>query len=156
MNWIRLIGCIGICEASGVIGSIFTAQSVRSWYVELTKPSFSPPNWIFGPVWITLYAMMGVALYLVWQRSESAEVSLIVFVAFFVQLALNALWSFIFFGMCWPLGGFIEILLLWAAIVLTAILFWRVSATAGLLLVPYILWVSFASVLTYSIWKLNG
>jgi translocator protein len=156
MNIIRLIGCIGVCEAAGMIGSIFTAQSVRTWYVELTKPSFSPPNWLFAPVWITLYAMMGIALYIEWEKSKSMDVPAIVFVVFFVQLLLNALWSFLFFGLRSPLWGSVGIVLLWAAILLTIVLFWRFSRTAGALLIPYFAWVTFASILTFSIWKLNG
>ena len=156
MNLIRLIICIGVCEAAGMLGGIFTAESVRTWYVGLTKPSFSPPNWLFAPVWIALYALMGIALYIVWEKRSSLEVSAFVFIAFFLQLLLNVLWSFVFFGLRSPLWGFVEIAVLWAAILLTMILFWRISQTAGALLIPYLVWVTFASVLTFSIWKLNG
>jgi len=156
MNLIRLIGCIGVCEAAGMLGSIFTAESVRTWYVGLTKPSFSPPNWLFAPVWIVLYASMGISLYIVWEKSNSLEVPAVVFIAFFLQLLLNVLWSFVFFGLRSPLWGFVEIAVLWVAILLTMILFWRISQTAGALLLPYFVWVTFASVLTFSIWKLNG
>jgi len=137
-------------------GGIFTAESVRTWYVGLTKPSFSAPNWLFAPVWIVLYALMGIALYIVWEKSKSLEVPAVVFIAFFLQLLLNVLWSFVFFGLRSPLWGFVEIAVLWAAILLTMILFWRISQTAGALLIPYLAWVTFASVLTFSIWKLNG
>jgi benzodiazapine receptor len=155
MDILRLIGCIVCCEAAGIIGSIFTAQSVRTWYVELRKPFFSPPNWIFAPVWITLYAMMGIALYLTWQKTETVDVPRAAFIAFIVQLALNALWSFLFFGLRSPLWGFVEITFLWTAIVVTIVLFWKVSNAAALLLIPYLLWVTFAGVLNYSLWHLN-
>jgi tryptophan-rich sensory protein len=156
MNLIRLVGCIVVCEGAGMLGSIFTAQSVRTWYVGLTKPSFSPPNWLFAPVWIVLYAMMGIALYIVWEKRTSQEIPASVLIVFFLQLLLNVLWSFVFFGLRSPLWGFVEIAVLWAAILLTMILFWRISRTAGALLMPYLAWVTFASVLTFSIWKLNG
>lgn len=155
MNTLRLIGCIGVCQLAGIVGAIFTAQSVRTWYTTLQKPAFSPPNWLFGPVWITLYTMMGIALYIVWQKSETVSIPRIAFIAFAVQLLLNALWSFLFFGLQSPLLGFVEISLLWVMIVVTMVLFWKVSVPAGLLLVPYLLWVSFATVLTFSIWRLN-
>jgi translocator protein len=155
MNVIRLIGSIALCQLAGIIGSIFTTQSVRTWYPTLTKPSFSPPNWLFAPAWITLYTMMGIALYLVWQKSETTEVSKLTFAMFFVQLILNALWSFIFFGLRSPFWGFVEIMVLWVTIAISLLLFWRVSITAGVLLIPYLLWVSFAATLTFSIWRLN-
>ena len=107
-------------------------------------------------MWIVLYALMGIALYIVWEKSKSLEVPAVVFIAFFLQLLLNVLWSFVFFGLRSPLWGFVEIAVLWVAILLTMILFWRISQTAGALLLPYFVWVTFASVLTFSIWKLNG
>ena len=155
MNYYRLIGSIVLCQAAGIIGGIFTAQSVRTWYAELAKPVFSPPNWVFGPVWITLYLMMGVALYLVWQRTGSIKGAPLPFSVFFLQLLLNALWSFVFFGLRSPFWGFIEITVLWASIVTTIWLFRKASVPAALLLVPYLLWVSFAAVLNFSIWRLN-
>ena len=155
MNYYRLIGSIVLCQAAGIIGGIFTAQSVTTWYAGLAKPAFSPPNWVFGPVWITLYLMMGVALYLVWQRTGSIKVSPLLFSVFFLQLVLNALWSFVFFGLHSPFWGFIEITVLWASIVTTIALFRKASLPAALLLVPYLLWVSFAAVLNFSIWRLN-
>lgn len=155
MNFLRLIGCIAICQAAGIIGSIFTAQSVRTWYTTLQKPAFSPPNWLFAPVWITLYTMMGIALYLVWRKSESTDVPSVVFIVFAVQLGLNALWSFVFFGLRSPFWGVVEITMLWLAIITVIILFWKVSQYAALLLVPYLLWVSFAALLNFSLWRLN-
>jgi tryptophan-rich sensory protein len=155
MNYLRLIGCIALCQAAGIVGGIFTAQSVRTWYVTLQKPSFAPPNWVFGPAWITLYTLMGIALYLVWQKTDEANVPRAVFIVFGIQLVLNALWSYVFFGLRSPLLGFIEITLLWAAIVATIILFWRISSAAALLLTPYLLWVTFAAALNFSLWRMN-
>lgn len=156
MNIFRLAISIAICQAAGIIGAIFTAQSVQTWYAALEKPSFSPPNWLFGPVWITLYTMMGVALYLVWQKSGHMHDSKPVFIVFSGQLVLNALWSFVFFGLRSPFLGLLEITALWGMIMLTILLFWRVSVPAGVLLIPYALWVTFAVVLNFSIWRLNS
>jgi benzodiazapine receptor len=155
MNIVRLLGCIGLCEAAGIFGGIFTAQSVRTWYVELNKPSFSPPNWVFGPVWVALYAMMGTALYLVWQQKDAAGGTETAIVVFLVQLVLNAFWSFIFFGLRSPFWGFVEIVVLWVSIAATIVLFWKISATAGALLIPYIFWVTFAGGLNFSLWQMN-
>jgi len=136
---------------ASAIGGLFTASSVSTWYVALNKPSFNPPNWVFGPVWTILYLMMGVSLYLVWTKRADKKA----FTAFGVQLSLNALWSVLFFGMQMPLYAFIEIVLLWIAILATIIYFYRINKTAAYLLIPYILWVSFASVLNFSLYILN-
>lgn len=155
MNLLRLVASIALCEAAGVIGGIFTARSVKTWYRELEKPWFSPPSWIFGPVWITLYAMMGVALYLIWQKRTEVPGADLAIGVFMIQLLLNVAWSFFFFGLRSPLFGFIEIVFLWISIAATVVLFWKISTAPGALLVPYLIWVTFASVLTYSIWQLN-
>jgi translocator protein len=154
-NVLRLISSILLCELAGMVGGIFTAQSVRIWYPDLQKPSFSPPNWVFAPVWITLYAMMGTSLYLVWKKRPENPGANTAIVLFMVQLLLNVAWSFLFFGLRSPLLGSVEIILLWIAIAATIVRFTRVSALSGVLLVPYLLWVSFAAVLTISIWQLN-
>lgn len=133
---------------------MFTARSVRTWYVDLAKPWFNPPGWVFGPVWTILYAMMGLALYHVWK--EDAEGKSPAVILFFVQLLFNAAWSFIFFGARSIFIAFIEITVLWLFILATLFLFWRISTTAVYLLVPYLLWVTFAALLNYSIWKLNN
>jgi translocator protein len=129
---------------------------VRTWYAGLNKPSFNPPGWIFGPVWTTLYIIMGIALYLVWRNSLVDKKTKIAVVLFSIQMALNLLWSILFFGMHNPLAGLIDIALLWTLILATMIAFYRISRPAGLLLVPYFLWVSFASVLNYMLWSLNS
>ncbi len=146
-NFLKLIVCIIICEIAGFIGSIFTTPAIKTWYAFLNKPSFSPPDWLFAPVWIILFALMGVALFLILKRGK---------VSFFVfQLIFNIGWSIIFFGLKSPNLAFIEIVILWWAILLTIINFYKTSKPAAFLLIPYILWVSFASVLNFFIWRLN-
>lgn len=153
--FLKLFFAIVISEAAGIIGSLFTASAIPGWYAGLVKPEFNPPNWVFGPVWTTLYALMGIAAFLVWKRgSERREVktALAIFVG---QLALNTLWSIIFFGLNNPGAAFIEIILLWIAIAITIAVFAKISRAAAWLLVPYLLWVSFAGYLNYAIWALN-
>jgi benzodiazapine receptor len=155
-NLLKLIFSILICQAAGIIGSFFTTSSISSWYSTINKPSFNPPNWIFGPVWISLYIMMGISLYLVWQKSGLQGISIKKAIIFFgIQLALNSLWSIIFFGAHSPMAAFFEIIVLWVFILLTLLEFQKISSPAGWLLVPYLLWVTFASILNFSIWRLN-
>lgn len=155
VNWIRLLFAVFICELVGNVGSLFTLPALASWYPSLIKPSFNPPAWLFGPVWLALYLLMGVSLYLIWSARTKASNHSAELLAFGVQLALNLLWSFLFFGLRSPLYGLVGIVLLWASILATIILFAKVSKPAAYLLSPYILWVSFALVLNYSIWTLN-
>ena len=133
------------------IGSFFTSSSVGTWYVTLVKPVFNPPSWVFGPVWTVLYLLMGISLYMVWIKR--VEIKAMIF--FGVQLFLNALWSIIFFGLNNPLYAFIEIILLWFSIVFTIYYFYKIEKTAAYLLIPYLLWVSFAAILNFSIMILN-
>lgn len=152
-NTIKLFIAIIISELAGIIGSIFTGSSIDGWYAEIIKPAFNPPAWVFGPVWITLYSLMGVSLWLIW-KSDSTEKKKAISL-FIVQLVLNAIWSPIFFG-SHSIGNALAVLvLLWAAIALTILIFKKVSKLAAWLLVPYILWVSFALYLNYSIYVLN-
>ena len=153
----KLIAAILICEIAGLIGAVFTTPSIQGWYAALNKPDFTPPAWAFGPAWTTLYALMGIALYLVWKRrgaGASADANKALFF-FGIQLALNVLWSILFFGMHSPLYGLACIIALWAAIALTMLSFYRISRKAALILVPYLLWVSFAAILNFYIWRLN-
>lgn len=154
-NVLKLIFSIVICEAAGVIGSIFTSPSIATWYKTIVKPSFNPPNWIFGPVWTILFALMGIALFLVWKNIGVNLMAKRAILLFAIQLILNILWSVAFFGMKSPLVGFVIIILLWIAILLTILSFYKVSNVAGWLLIPYILWVSFASILNLAIVLLN-
>ncbi|MBW3004887.1 tryptophan-rich sensory protein [Candidatus Woesearchaeota archaeon] len=137
------------------IGSYFTTASVSTWYAALQKPSFSPPNWIFTPVWIILYLMMGLALYLVWKEGWETKLVKTGMILFFIQLVLNALWSIVFFGFHTPFYGLICIIALWVAIAATTYMFYRVSEKATYLMIPYLLWVTFAAILNYYIYILN-
>jgi benzodiazapine receptor len=148
-NFIKLIISVVICEVAGIIGSLFTAPAVKTWYPNLIKPSFRPPNWLFAPVWTTLFLMMGIAMFLIWNKDRKG------LGVFFIQLFFNILWSVMFFGLKSPLLGFIVIVILWFLILATIVKFFKVSKTAGWLLVPYILWVTFASILNFSILILN-
>ncbi|MBW2964801.1 tryptophan-rich sensory protein [Candidatus Woesearchaeota archaeon] len=149
---LKAIAAIAICQLAGILGSLFTISSVGSWYMTLNKPVFNPPSWVFGPVWITLYTMMGISLYLVWR---SGNRSWLVLGVFGLQLVLNALWSILFFGMHAPGIAFVEIVILWLSIIATIVLFFSVSRAASYLLIPYALWVTFAAVLNFAIWRLN-
>ena len=146
--------CMAACFGAAALGALFTGPAVGTWYQQIRKPLFSPPSWVFGPVWTALYAMMAAAAWLVWRKGEAASRTLPLLL-FGVQLTLNAAWSPIFFGLRsfgWALA---DIVALWLAIVATRVAFLRVSAPAGLLLVPYLAWVSFAAVLNFAIWRLN-
>jgi tryptophan-rich sensory protein len=154
-NKLSLAVFIGICLAVELISGRFTASSVGTWYVGLNKPTWTPPGWVFGPVWTALYISMGVAAWIVWRERSSSFAHAALWM-FGLQLALNGLWSFVFFGLRQPGWGLVDIGLLWASLAATTFLFFRVNSTAGLLLVPYLLWVSFASMLNYSIWRMNS
>lgn len=150
-----IVVAIAICELAGGIGAIFTTPSIATWYSTLVKPSFTPPSWLFGPVWTLLYALMGIAAFVVWNKGwNRPDVRTAVYI-FVFQLLLNIMWSVIFFGLHNPLAAFVNIIVLWVAILTTIISFGRISRTAMWLLLPYILWVSFAAVLNYSLWVLN-
>ncbi len=154
-NTIKLILCISITELTGAIGSIFTFPSIESWYSTLARPELSPPNWVFGPVWTTLFALMGIAAFLVWKKGLNRKDVRTALGVFAVQLGLNMMWSIIFFNLQSPFWAFMDLIVLWLAIISTMILFYKISKPALWLLVPYILWVSFAGYLNYMIWILN-
>ena len=154
-NILKLIISILICQLAGFIGSIFTSSTVSNWYLTLSKPSFNPPSWVFSPVWITLFLLMGISLYLVWIKDINKKIVRIALTFFGIQLILNILWSVFFFGLKSPLLAFIEIIILWIFILITIIKFYRVSKTAAYLLIPYILWVGFAAVLNLLIVLIN-
>ena len=153
-NLFKLIIAILVAESAGVIGSIFTVSAIPTWYATLAKPALNPPNWVFAPVWNTLFVLMGLAAFLVWKKGldkKEVKVALIIFLG---QLILNSLWSIIFFGWHNPGAAFLEIIILWLAILATIITFYKVSRAAAYLLIPYILWVSFAGYLNFSLWRL--
>ena len=149
IDYFRLIVSIVICQAAGFIGSFSTRNSITTWYKGLEKPSFNPPNWIFAPVWTLLYLLMGISLYLAWMGKADSDIKNYAMFVFGIQLVLNTAWSIIFFGFQSPMWGFIEIIFMWVSIAATIFMFYKISPTAAYLLVPYLLWVSFASVLNY-------
>lgn len=158
MSWtdiIKLIVSIVVCEGAGGIGAIFTTPAIPTWYAGLKKPSFTPPNSVFGPIWITLYLLMGIAVFMVWREGLNQSGVTAAITVFWVQLVLNVLWSIIFFGKKSLFGGMALIIILWLAILITIILFFGVSAIAGGLLIPYIIWVSIATNLNIQVWRLN-
>lgn len=152
---IRVLGSIILCFLPGVIGSWVTYPAITGWYVYLNKPFFSPPNWLFGPVWSVLYLLMAVSFFLIWQTEKRQKNFRAAINIFILQLGLNTAWSYIFFGLKNPLYAFLEMLILWAAIFATIRLFFRINRTSGYLLIPYIAWVSFAALLNVSIILLN-
>lgn len=154
-NITKLIFSIIICQLAGIIGSIFTYPAVKGWYATLQRPFFSPPNWVFGPVWILLYILMGISLYLVWKKGLKNKNVKTGLYLFGFQLVLNAIWSLLFFGLKNPFYAFLEIIILWFAIALTIYQFWKINKKASYLLIPYIAWVTFAAILNFYIWRMN-
>ncbi len=154
-NIVKLLFSIAICHLAGFVGSFFTRPAIETWYALLEKPAFSPPNWLFAPAWLTLYTLMGIALYLVWQKGLHQKNARRAFVLFLVHLLFNAFWSVAFFGLESPFWALIVIVLLWLFILWLVGLFSRVSKAAAYLLIPYWLWVSFAAALNFAIWQLN-
>ena len=153
---IKFIICLALTFSAALLGSLFTRNAKADWYANLNKPSFTPPNWLFGPAWTTLYVLMAVSVAIVWHKGLDKPAVRIALALFLLQLILNGLWTPLFFGLKMPLLAFIEILLLWTAIGVTILAFARVSLAAAVLLLPYILWTSFAAVLNFSIWLLNS
>ncbi len=151
-----LIGFIVLSLATGFLGSLATSRSVDTWYVTLNKPAFTPPGWLFGPVWTLLYILMGIAAFLVWKSEGLKSRKNPALGIFFFQLLLNLLWSVFFFGLQAPALALADIFFLWLAIIIMMAFFFKLSKAAGYLLVPYLLWVSFASVLNISIVVLNS
>jgi tryptophan-rich sensory protein len=151
-QWLVLAGLIVICLVTGTIGGMASAGVIDNWYRTLAKPSWNPPDWVFGPVWTTLYIMMAVAAWLVWRTRDRVGPAMALF---FVQLGLNLLWSLLFFGARSPGLALIEVVFLWGAVLLTMLAFFGRQTTAGWLFVPYLAWVSFAAVLNFAIWSLN-
>lgn len=149
-----------IPQVAGFLGSLFTTPAIPTWYATIPKPSFTPPSWVFAPVWTTLFVLMGIALFLVWSHEpkegekKKKELKRSGITLFGIQLGLNVLWSILFFGLHSPKSAFFEIMILWIAIGATIVEFYKTSKTAAWLLVPYIAWVGYAALLTYSFWKI--
>ena len=150
-----IVALIVVCFVAVFLSSMLTRRAVPGWYQDLRKPAWTPPGWLFGPAWTCLYATMAVAAWLVWRKTgwPAASTPLVLFT---IQLALNAAWTPLFFGLKMPGLAFAEIVLLWCAILATTVSFWRVSTAAGWLMLPYLAWVSFASALNLAIWRLNA
>lgn len=154
-NLLHTLLSIGLCLFAGGIGSIFTVSAIPTWYQTLNKPFFNPPNWIFAPVWITLYFLMGISLSLVWNSTNKPKVKMKGITYFLIQIGLNSLWSILFFGFHSPILAFLGIILLWIMIYTTIRNFFKISVLAGKLLLPYLAWVGFAAILNLSIVLLN-
>jgi len=152
---VKLICSVAVCILIGFLGSFATRGSVTTWYADLSRPSFTPPDWTFGVVWPILYVMMGISAFLIWNMGFVKTEVKVALGIFGLQLILNGLWTPIFFGLHLIGLALLEIIMMWAAILMTIIVFWRVSKPAALLLLPYILWVSFAVVLNFSLFFLN-
>lgn len=152
-NFWKLLISLALPQAVGGLGAFFTLPSIQSWYSFLNKPTWNPPNWLFGPVWTTLYLMMGIACFLIWKSEHPQKKQLLIL--YFIQLALNGLWSPAFFGMQNPMLGLWVIIPLWVLILLCILQFKKVSKWTSGLMIPYFLWVSFATALNFAIWQLN-
>lgn len=155
IKFLPLILFIAVTQLAGFLGAVFTTSAIPTWYQNINKPAFTPPGWVFAPVWTILYLMMAVAVYLVWLQRETTPDFQTAFVLFFIQLALNSLWSILFFGLQDPLAALIEIVVLWVALVLTIWNFYKINTWAAVLLLPYLIWSTFAAFLNYSIVVLN-
>lgn len=154
-NFFKLLSAILVSLFAGAIGSLFTTPAISTWYATLAKPAFNPPNWIFAPVWVILYILMGVSAFFIWREGISRRNVKTALALFIFQLIANIFWSIIFFGAHNPGLAFIEIISLWCAILATILAFYEISHISAYLLLPYIVWVSFAGFLNYSIWRLE-
>ena len=154
-NVSKFIIAFGATFAAGAIGSLSTFREIPTWYLTLNKTALTPPNWVFGPVWTTLYILMAIAAFLVWRAHKKEKVTTEALQLFALQLALNTLWSILFFGNHLVLTAFAEIIFLLVSIILTTVWFFKVSKTAGYLMIPYIAWVSFASILNFAVYLAN-
>ena len=153
MSLVRFVASVAVCVAAGLVGSVFTISAIPGWYAALQKPWFTPPNWLFAPVWLVLYFLMGITLYLLWGKRPLSRAAL---AAFAVQLVFNVAWSAVFFGAHELFDGFVVIAALWVTILATMAFSYRVSRSAATLLIPYIIWVTIASALNYYVWVLNA
>jgi len=152
---LKFIFSIVVCQIIGYLGTFFTVPAISTWYATLNKPAFTPPNWLFMPAWTILFVLMGISLYLILKGDVNNKKIRWAIPVFSIQLVLNFLWSVIFFGLKSPIFAFIELIFLWISILLTIIVFYRINKTSAYLLIPYILWVTFAGVLNIAIWVLN-
>lgn len=154
-NLLKLIVSIALCQGAGILGTFFTVPSIENWYNLLNQPSFRPPNWLFGPVWTILYTLMGISVYWIWAKGVNKKVVREALKIFAVHLVLNAGWSIVFFGLHNILLAVVNIVVLWILIVVVMVKFYKIDKKASVILIPYLVWVSFAAVLNYNIWLLN-
>lgn len=154
-QFFKLLISIVLCQTAGIIGSIFTVPAISIWYASLNKPEFTPPDWLFGPVWFLLYTLMGIALYLVWQKGIKKKEVKSAVILFIIHLAFNSLWSILFFGLQNLLVALFEIFILWLMIIVLIWRFSKIQKWSACLLIPYLLWVSFAMALNFGIWLWN-
>ena len=154
-NPLKLVIAIIVSLSAGAIGSLFTTPAIPIWYNSLAKPALNPPSWVFGPVWTILFILMGIAVFLVWRKGLDRKEVKVALAIFIFQLFLNVFWSVLFFGFKNPGVAFTEIISLWFAIMALVLAFYQISRAASYLIIPYILWVSFASYLNYAIWQLS-
>ncbi len=152
---IRFVVCLAACFAASIIGSVFTVKSIPDWYVSLKKPPYTPPNRVFGPIWITLYVLMAVSVFLTWEQGLGNIGVILAFSLFWIQLIFNVLWSIVFFGMKRQGSAVIVVIILWLLILAAIVTSFRISAWAGTLLIPYLIWVTVATYLNTGIWRLN-
>jgi tryptophan-rich sensory protein len=152
-KYLKLFISLLLPQIAGGLGAFFTLSSVQSWYLTLNKPSWNPPSWLFGPVWTTLYVLMGIACFLIWKSEHPRKKQ--VLTLYFLQLFLNSLWSPAFFGAQNPMLGILVIVPMWASILACILFFRKINTWAAVLMIPYLLWVSFATVLNATIWYLN-
>lgn len=151
----KWIVSIIIVYIAGAIGTLFTLKEITTWYVYLAKPGWAPPNWVVGPIWSTLYILIGTALFLIWRKGLGRKDVQMALVVFAVQLIINVAWSLVFFGSHSIFGGLVMVILLWIAILINIFVFYRISKPAGLLLIPYLVWVTIAAYLQYNLFILN-
>lgn len=156
IEWVPLIASLAIAQIAGLLGALFTRSAIPKWYVHLKKSDLNPPSWVFGPVWTILYVLMGVAAYLIYVSGADPVLWDEALTLYGVQLVLNVLWSWIFFGGKKPRAAFIELLILWIAIVSTIDIFAIISHAAAWLMLPYLAWTTFAGYLNYRVWQLNS
>jgi benzodiazapine receptor len=154
-QWLVLFGFVVLCLAAGGVGGLAVSQAIVDWYPTLNKPSWNPPSWVFGPVWTVLYVLMAIAAWLVWKKDVRLSGVRVALMLFFAQLVFNCLWSFAFFKLRSPAIGLVDIVILLALLLLTTRAFFNQSKAAGVLLLPYVAWASFATVLNFTIWRLN-
>lgn len=155
MTLVRFLASLGICFFASYIGSALTMPSILTWYTQINKAPFNPPNWIFGPVWTILFLLMGISFYLIWEKGLTNNNIKLAVVLFFLQLVLNVAWSAAFFYYHSPLGAYIVIVALWLSILAMIVSYWPISILAAVLQIPYLLWVSFASILNLFVVLLN-